>query len=167
MSPSLGAALLGWGLIAIAFWFAVRRILVFSRWHSTTCKVLRKRIIQEETPGGGPTMYLPEIDVEYVAGGAPRRFSGYAWWRAAWRSRNGAQKVLNRFDEGKAYPCWFDPADPSKATLTRGTTGQAAALAFLAAAGIALLVVASSLGKANSPGSGEPAPEDSGYEVPR
>lgn len=149
MDPSTGVVLLGFFFLGIAGFFAFRRILVQVRYRQTTCKILKKRIV-EESEEDRPTTFRPEFDIEYTAGGARRTFTGYAWWKAAWHGRGGALDVLNRFDEGKGYPCWYDPENPAKVTLVLGNTRQTVTIVVLAAVGIGLLVVAANLPEPDS-----------------
>ncbi len=163
MNPSTGVLLLGLFFLAVAGYFAARRILVQIRYRQTTCKILKKRIV-EESEADKPVTYRPEFDIEYTADGSKRTFTGYAWWKAAWHSRNGALDVLNRFDEGKSYPCWYDPGNPAKATLVLGNVRQTVTVVVLAAVGIGLFVVSANLSDPSASPAGDPAPEEEGTE---
>src|SRR5262245_33990534 len=83
----------------------------------TDCVVLDKRL--EESRGeDGPT-YRPMIHVEYTVDGRAHRTWTYDASGMYTDGRARHQAVLDQFQKGQRYPCWYDPSDPDKAVLTR------------------------------------------------
>jgi hypothetical protein len=64
--------------------------------------------------------YRPEIRIEYEVDG--RKYSTWTYDIAGvYSSDHAAQQViLDRFEIGKEYPCWYDPQDHKTAVLVRG-----------------------------------------------
>ncbi len=101
---------------------------VIPEWRATnqfvphTCTVLDARVgqIQRE----GRPFYRPEIQVKYAIEGETYvawtydvhsvRGNGYS------ADRSDAEAVLNRYQAGREYRCWYDPTDRTTAVLVRG-----------------------------------------------
>lgn len=87
-----------------------------------TCTVLDKRIGQTEREGRAS--YRPEIQIKYRLEGETYvvwtydvhsvRGNGYS------AEKSDADRVLERFQVGREYPCWYDPSDRTAAVLVRG-----------------------------------------------
>lgn len=84
-----------------------------------TCTVLDGRVGQSSDDEGG-AIYRPEIQIEYEINGETYRIWTYDISQAHSSGRDEKQAVVNRFEVGKRYVCWFDPADPSTAVVVRG-----------------------------------------------
>jgi hypothetical protein len=115
------AAFLVVGLAAqgMTAWFvivpAVRARLVYVE---TRCVVLNKRL-----QGVGPDTQRPEVHIEYRVEGQVYRTWTYDATNIASNLHQRNQEILDSFVVGQQYPCWYDPADPSKAVLTRRPDG--------------------------------------------
>ena len=114
------AALLAVGCVSL--WIIAVR-LVLPEWQTRgfvehRCTVLRKQI--GEYQGGDGTTYRPEIQITYEVEGTSYTTETYD---VSWRYTPGkehARAILDRFELGKEYPCWYDPADPRVCVLVRG-----------------------------------------------
>ena len=123
LAMSLGFLLVGLlfgAFFAVRAWRDVRTFMV---WRPATCTILEKTI--SSTPGSGRSKpsYRPDITFSYEAGGEQRRCTGWDSWALAGdyggSSSKYYERVLDRYEVGRAYPCWYDPADPSRAVLVR------------------------------------------------
>lgn len=83
----------------------------------TTCEILEKRILEED-PYGGPR-YRPDFHIRYEVGGQAYQVWTYEIPRLSTRDRPASQALLEQFEVGHKYPCWYDPFDPSQAVLLR------------------------------------------------
>ncbi len=101
--------------------------LVLPEWRANhefvrhTCTVLDRRVAKD-TDGEGASLYRPEIQIEYEIGGQTYRIWTYDISKAYSSGRSGKQAIVNRFEVGREYACWYDPADPNTAVLVRGYT---------------------------------------------
>ncbi|MGP0062145.1 MAG: hypothetical protein ACLQGP_00910 [Isosphaeraceae bacterium] len=86
----------------------------------TTCTVLAKRL---EEFGGDATTYRPDMRIHYTVGGREYETWTYDSTRAAGLNRRASQEALDPFALNGRYPCWYDPADPSKVVVVRGHAG--------------------------------------------
>jgi hypothetical protein len=109
-------AVLGYGFI----WLPLRVNLFYQQ---TDCVVLDKRL--EESQSTDPddhrvhTLYRPLIYIKYAAGGRPRQVWTYDATGASTSWYGANQAILDRFQKGQRYPCWYDPDHPDSAVLTR------------------------------------------------
>jgi hypothetical protein len=106
----VGTAVFGHLLV----WLPLRARFVYVQ---ADCVVLDKRL-DESRGEDGPT-YRPLVHIEYEAEGRPRRAWTYDAAGMFTSGRARQQAVLDRFQKGQRYPCWYDPSDPDRAVLTR------------------------------------------------
>ena len=96
-----------------------------------TCTILEKNIVQTLN-WGAPSMelllaYTPRFTfLVNVSPDKTQHVEGYdttpVWGLdVTWvgTSESHAQVILDRFQIGRNYPCWYDPNNPSRAILTR------------------------------------------------
>ncbi len=107
----------------IAFVFIVWNMLIpairsSTVYVETTGVVLDKRLV--ESHGDDGTTYRPEILIRYKANGQTFETWTYDAAKIASSGRKGKQAILDRFQVGARYPCWYDPDDPGKAVVKRG-----------------------------------------------
>ena len=62
----------------------------------------------------------PEIAIDYLVNGAPRRAKTYDISGRPSRDRKSQRAVLDEFEVGAQYRCWYDPLDPEVVVLVRG-----------------------------------------------
>jgi hypothetical protein len=94
------------------------------------CRVVDKRVGETETEDG--TVWRPEIQIQYEVEGETYRVWTYDIWHFDPRGgytadRRHVETVLSGFDlsdsdTGPTYACWYDPARPSVAVLTRASS---------------------------------------------
>lgn len=112
---------LGFGsFFAVHAWRDAR---VFTVWKAATCTILAKNLGSTSGSGKSGPSYRPEISFRYEVGGKPFSCTGWDSWALSGAYGGGSEKfyerVLDRYEEGVTYPCWYDPADPSNAVLVR------------------------------------------------
>lgn len=143
LSPSAGIILgffcaaigLG-GLVGLAFIanLAVTEWRISHRYLQTTCTVLDKRVsesrnksrsIAETSPTVVPPrrgnasqrVYRPEFRIRYTVAGTTYDIWTYDGSNL-YRGLN-PMPILDRYEVGRPYPCWYDPNDPGRAVLVR------------------------------------------------
>ena len=93
------------------------------------CEIIGKELIEEERrsrssakPGSTKrrTYYRPEFHIRYEVSGSPLEARAWRIVKSSSRSETSQRQVLDRFEVGKTYPCWYDPADPSRVVLEKG-----------------------------------------------
>jgi hypothetical protein len=82
------------------------------------CVVRDKQLARKETPDG--TLFRPEIRIEYVVNQQTYVVRTYDIRQAFSAGEEDKQAILDQFEIGQQYPCWYDPADPKVAVLVRG-----------------------------------------------
>ncbi len=112
--------------IAFGSFFAVhawRDVRVFTVWRPATCTIVGKELGSSGGSGKSRPSYRPEISFRYEVGGKEFNCTGWDSWALSAGYGGGSAKfyerVLDRYEVGATYPCWYDPSDPSKAVLVR------------------------------------------------
>ncbi|MFO0877737.1 MAG: DUF3592 domain-containing protein [Gemmataceae bacterium] len=95
-------------------WLPLRVYLFFVQ---TECVVLDSRL-EEHRDADGLT-HRPMFHIEYAAAGQLRRTWTYDASGIFSDGAQGHQAALRQFQKGQRYPCWYDPANPDSAVLTR------------------------------------------------
>jgi hypothetical protein len=94
----------------------------------TKCVVLGKRLLERESAEPLPDdasngkSWRPEFQIEYQAGRHLFQTRTYDVSRSFSMNREEAARVVDQFQVGQEYTCWYDPADPATAVLVRGYT---------------------------------------------
>ncbi|HEX4148758.1 MAG TPA: DUF3592 domain-containing protein [Pirellulales bacterium] len=83
----------------------------------TTCQVLDKRILAEGESGG--RRYRPDFHIRYQVGGQAYQVWTYEIPRLSTSDQPASKTILDAFQVGGRYPCWYDPFDPQQAVLAR------------------------------------------------
>jgi hypothetical protein len=130
-SRTLGSA--GLSLLYLAFFFlgslamalTVTRVVipdlrVNQQFVEAKCLVLQTRAGKQEV--NETTTYRPEVQILYEIDGRSFRQWTYDIAGVYSPDRQTQQKLIEGFQVGKEYPCWYDPADPSRVVLVRGYT---------------------------------------------
>lgn len=125
LSPGCGCALCSVFFFAGLFFFVLMVWhFVLPLWRSNTvyvehtCVILDKRI--GESHGKGSNTYRPEFFIRYTVNGREYRIWAYDIGGVYSSGRAGKQAILDQYQIGQTYPCWYDPDDPGKAVLVRG-----------------------------------------------
>jgi len=87
----------------------------------STCTVLAKDIAEVRASDG--VHYRPDVTIRYQAGRDTQDATTYDITRTSFTDRQQAQAVLDRYDLGQPYACWYDPMNPDRAVLERGYSG--------------------------------------------
>lgn len=110
------------GLFVLYFMLVVPQLQANTEFVAHRCLVLDKRIGEKEGDDG--MLYRPEIQIEYSIQGERFVVWTYDIWifdatggYSAGREEN--QRILDRFEVGREYVCWYDPQDPSRVVLVR------------------------------------------------
>jgi hypothetical protein len=82
------------------------------------CVVLDKRVAEFAHHKG--VTWRPEFLIRYTVAGRQYEEWAYDAVRASTGLRGPNDRILDKFTVGKEYPCWYDPADPSRVVLVRG-----------------------------------------------
>lgn len=82
------------------------------------CVVASKDLIVPHFRGG----YKPHISIRYTVNGKEFQAVTYSANDNWGHRRAEAQTILDHFEIGHEYPCWYDPDDPSRVVLARGYT---------------------------------------------
>lgn len=119
------------GCVGVVVLFAT---LVIPEWRTNhefvrdKCLVRETRLAEKEGEDG--ILYRPEVKIEYQIKGQTYRVWAYDTWTLDPDSGFSADKeeqlaLLKRFtpDPKREYDCWYDPAEPSRAVLVRGSHG--------------------------------------------
>lgn len=122
LAASLLSLLVGAGFLGLFATRAWRDVRIFTVWERTTCTIVSTDIASSR-PSKGRSSYRPEITFRYRVGRDAYQCTGWDSWALAGDYGGGSyadyQRVLDRYEIGDSYPCWYDPADPSRAVLVR------------------------------------------------
>lgn len=106
------------GLAAIVLTLVIPEYRVNHGFAQTQCTVRDKRLARKDTPEG--KLFRPEITVEYAVGGETFVARAYDIRQAFSPGEEEQQALVDQFEVGGVYPCWYDPGDPKTAVLVRG-----------------------------------------------
>lgn len=113
---ALGCAAFTYMLVALAWpeWRANRQFI------ATQCTLLDKYVAEASTTGE-PSRFRPEFRIRYEVDGEPYVEDGvYDVTGHYSQDAESVQQVVDTYDVGKQYPCWYDPIDPARVILVRG-----------------------------------------------
>ncbi len=115
------------GCIALAgmvSWFVWPEWRANRQFASSTCVLLDKRV--DERAGADDTeapTYLPEFHIQYEADGQKWDAKTYDVNRTYSTDREAVEAILDRYEVGDRYVCWYDPIHPQTVVLVRGYSG--------------------------------------------
>jgi len=99
-------------------WQGYKDIRCFTTYKKATCTILNKQMLQSSSDGS--TTYRPEFTFEFVDEYENIiETKGYDNWDVYSSGYSGKKKVLDRYQIGQSYPCWYDPQNPRNAVLER------------------------------------------------
>ena len=118
-------------LISVAlFIFFVGSFSQLQSYQAGSCTITAKQLLQEKerhtrtknghTSTTTTTVYVPDFQFTVQAADG-RRYpaQGYDALRTSSSDRSGQQAIVNQYTVGQTYPCWYNPANPTQAVLTR------------------------------------------------
>ncbi len=123
----IGAVVLCMGIgLALCIW-PLSLYLQGSHYATGTCTVLTGQLTAVDAEGGDKA-YKPLFTYRvHTADGKSYTAQGYGLVNSSSSEKQGEQAILDHFRVGRSYPCWYDPANPQQAVLTRSVD----ALTFL------------------------------------
>jgi len=140
--------LVGAIFICLGYFLILRPELeVGRRFVEGRCEILGRQIIEEErrhktstkAPGRSKRMqYRPEFHIRYEVAGRELEARTWRIVESSSTSKASQEKVLARFEVGRSYPCWYDPADPARAVLEKGAS--MGGILFTALGGLVFLI---------------------------
>jgi hypothetical protein len=120
-APALSSALVLIGLACLVMAYAVYlrpEFRVNQEFVATSCIVLDKQLVTLQDRNG--TVYRPEIHIRYTVDGRTYEARTYNITGESTSGRAHKEEILNRFEIGQRYTCWYDPGRPQTAVLVRG-----------------------------------------------
>jgi hypothetical protein len=114
-----------WVLIGLPFLAAVGGLLALDfvpEWRANHCYVegrcvlLAKRLVEYPRSGAD----RPEFWIRYTVAGREYQAWAYKASRSTSVFDGPKRRILESFTVGREYPCWYDPADPSRVVVARG-----------------------------------------------
>jgi hypothetical protein len=94
----------------------------------SSCVVLDRRLatssgaMHDPELGQSRPTYHPEIKIRYEVGGRKFEIWTYDAIFMFYPDQTAQQAIVDSFQVGATYPCWYDPDHPEKAILVRGHT---------------------------------------------
>lgn len=119
--PSMSMVLIGVGLALVLFAYVAYlgpESRVYREFQETTCTIVDKRLIALQDRNG--TVYRPEFHIRFQVAGQTYDVLTYNITGETTSGRAQKEEILSRYEVGRNYPCWYDPADPQQAVLVRG-----------------------------------------------
>ena len=83
----------------------------------STCRVLDKRIVESVSDSGNS--FQPDFHIEYRVNDRAYEAWTYETPQLFTSDQTSSQAILDQFQIGREYPCWYDPHDPSQVVLIR------------------------------------------------
>lgn len=115
------------GCIAFAYMFVT---LVWQEWRANrqfapaTCVVVARQVGVKPATANEPATYRPEIQIRYhLEGKEYDEEKVYDVTKLYAPDEQAVTAIVNRFEVGKRYPCWYDPIDPHRSVLVQGYSG--------------------------------------------
>ena len=106
------------GIVILLTAFIIPEWRVNHEFVETTCTVRDKEL--GRTSGDEGDIFRPEIQIEYEIAGRKYVTKTYDITGAYSSGRDDKQAILDQFEIGRTYPCWYNPLDPNTAVLVRG-----------------------------------------------
>jgi len=102
---------------AFGYWMIWLPLCAQLFYQETDCVVLDKRLDENRDAAGTTSRAL--FHIEYMAEGRQRKVWTYDASGIYSNFNEANLAVLQQFQKGKHYPCWYDPGNPDHAVLTR------------------------------------------------
>jgi hypothetical protein len=115
----------GCALFVMMVYLVVLDFRVNNRYLPNSCVVLDRRITSEavdEPDVGRRTAYRPEIKIRYEVAGRKYEDWTYDAIHRLYNDQAAPKAIVDSFQVGATYPCWYDPDSPDRAILVRGHT---------------------------------------------
>ena len=132
--------------LGTAFMVLLIRMPVLPEWRANhdfveTTGIVKATQVSQPTEASR-SGYRAAVRIQYTAAGKSREHWTYdIGFETAWAyssDRQSQQALIDRFQPGKKYPCWYDPRDPDTVVVARGYSGWLWSLLLLPAAFIVI-----------------------------
>lgn len=91
-------------------------------YQSTQCTILSKSLLSHTARKG--TVYAPHFTYTvHTIGEGNYQADGYGLVSVAGTNKTSQQAILDSYQVGATYPCWYDPVQPSHAVLNKDAFG--------------------------------------------
>ncbi|HEX4966272.1 MAG TPA: DUF3592 domain-containing protein [Thermoanaerobaculia bacterium] len=111
---------------AAAFYFATVRpamqALAARSWTETECTVLSSQVGTHS--GSDSDTYSVDVVYTYEVEGRGYQSNRYGFLGGSSSGRAGKEEVVARYPPGARVPCWYDPAHPEQAVLSREPSAE-------------------------------------------
>jgi hypothetical protein len=85
------------------------------------CVLLDKRVVEHRPSGkANNSTYRPEFLIRYTVEGREYQLWAYKAVLSSSALRWPKERLLESYTVGQEYPCWYDPADPSRVVFVQG-----------------------------------------------
>ena len=129
--------LLGGIFVLVAVALVIYFVSIFSQlqgYQAGQCTIMAKQLLQRQeeqkevsssngrshTRTTTTTVYQPDFQfMVQTADGRRYAARGYDAFESASSDRASQQAIVDQYSVGKTYPCWYNPAMPAQAVLTR------------------------------------------------
>lgn len=117
--PVIGGAFLLIGLPLFYFFTIHPLMLTISamQWQETRATITKSEVEVDRDSEG--TTYKPDIQFEYMADKQIRLSKTWSTGFPGSNSQSRAKAVVEKYPVGSMHPCFYNPADPSRAVLDR------------------------------------------------
>jgi len=123
-TASTGCLVLFFSVFALAggagAWFTAVKpglsLLASQTWRETPCVILSSQVAESS---GDSTTYKVDVLYAYSVDGRAYQSKRYGFDDWSSSGRDGKQEIVNTLPPGTRTTCWVDPADPSRAVLSR------------------------------------------------
>jgi hypothetical protein len=111
-------------LIGIGLLIVILSSLILPQWQvnyefdATTCVVRERRVAESDDKDD--KRYRPEILIEYTVAEKEYRQWAYDIEKNYSSDAQRQQELIQQFEVGGEYPCWYDPHAPRRVVLARG-----------------------------------------------
>jgi Protein of unknown function (DUF3592) len=94
---------------------ALHPLFTYQTYEQGSCSILSGDVKQESTKNGSYYYYIPvfEYTLQTKDGQQVDTFKQYA----SYTSQEEAQQVVNHYNVGQTYQCWYNPAHPTRSEL--------------------------------------------------
>jgi hypothetical protein len=133
-SPTIGnlALVLFFALllfVGVGFFAVLVVRLILPEWRAQHRFIANRAVVLDTRAGPvnseEATVFRPEVLIKYQVDRTSYQIWTYDIARVDSGTREVVQKILDRFEVGREYPCWYDPDDPDSAVVVRGYSWSA------------------------------------------
>ena len=91
---------------------------MYTQYHETQCEILDKKVyLQNPSERSDGQKYFPQFLLSYLV--KNKTFTTWGYSIEEGKSEHSAKQILDKFQSGNTYPCWYNPKKPNTVILTR------------------------------------------------